>query len=148
MLIGIALVATFLLSLVFQLSVTSEIAARMVSNVVYIIMAILLGFATIIALSRGIPEGMAGVAIAAALLPPAVVTGIALIIEPSGAFSAFVLTLQNVVGLIAGAIGAVVILDIRPREASDQHRAHQILSRIGTLLIVVLLVLVALTLLV
>lgn len=148
MLVGIALVATFLLSLVFQLSVTDEIAARMVSNVVYIVMALLLGFATIVALSRGIPEGMAGVAIAAALLPPAVVTGIALVIEPSGAFNALILTLQNVVGLIAGAIAAVIVLDIRPRDASDQDRAHRILSRIGTLLIVVVLVLVALTLLV
>jgi uncharacterized hydrophobic protein (TIGR00341 family) len=148
MLIGIALVATFLLSLVFQLSVTDEIAARMVSSVVYIVMAILLGFATIVALSRGIPEGMAGVAIAAALLPPAVVTGIAMVIEPSGAFSALILTLQNVVGLIAGAVGAVIVLDIRPREASDQDRAHRILSQIGTLLILIMLVLIALTLLV
>ena len=98
-------------------------------NAVFILMAVLLGFATMIALSKGIPEGIAGVAIAAALLPPAVVTGISAVLFPEGALKAFVLTLQNVVGLIAGSIIGVMFLHIGPRDLFAQVQSRQVITR-------------------
>ncbi|MDI6719050.1 MAG: TIGR00341 family protein [Methanomicrobiales archaeon] len=145
MLIGVAVLVTFSFSLVFPLPLTPEIAARMDANVIYIVMAILLGFATIVALSRGIPEGIAGVAIAAALLPPAVVTGIALVIYPSGALKAFILTLQNVVGLVAGSILAVTTLEIGPRDLFQRFRARKALTRIVLILAVFIILLTGLS---
>ncbi|PKG31316.1 TIGR00341 family protein, partial [Methanoregula sp.] len=116
LLIAIAALVTLPLSYLIDLEMTPEIASRMDANSVYIVMAVLLGLATIIALARGIPEGIAGVAIAAALLPPAVVTGIALVWHPAGFLDALTLTLQNVGGLVAGSLIGVVFLKLGPRD--------------------------------
>jgi uncharacterized hydrophobic protein (TIGR00341 family) len=103
-----AFLASFLLSFGMTLPLTPEILSRTIASPVYIIMAILLGFAVMIALSTGIPEGVAGVAVAAALLPPAVVVGICLAVYPEGAGGAMILTLENVAGLMTGSIiGAI-----------------------------------------
>jgi len=101
-------------------------------------MAVLLGFATMIALSKGIPEGIAGVAIAAALLPPAVVTGITLALYPEGAVKAFILTLQNVVGLIAGSIIGVMFLHIGPRDLFSQVQSRQVIIRVAWFLAILI----------
>jgi uncharacterized hydrophobic protein (TIGR00341 family) len=130
MLVSIAAVATFALSFVTDLALTSEILSRTDPNAVFILMAVLLGFATMIALSKGIPEGIAGVAIAAALLPPAVVTGISLVLFPSGSVKAMVLTLQNVVGLIAGSIIGVTFLHIGPRDLFAKIQSRQVITRV------------------
>lgn len=130
MLVGIAALATFILSLVIPLPVTPEILARQDPNAVFILMALLLGFATMTALSEGIPEGIAGVAIAAALLPPAVVTGISLVISPAGAAKAAMLTLQNIVGLIAGTVTGAVFLNIGPRDFFAQGLSRKFISQI------------------
>ncbi|KUG19496.1 hypothetical protein ASZ90_010784 [hydrocarbon metagenome] len=146
LLIGVSMLITFLLSLVIALPLTSEIAMRMDASAVYILMAALLGFASIIALYRGIPESIAGVAIAAALLPPAVVTGIAVVLFPGGAFKAFMLTCQNVVGLITGSVIAAVMLQIYPRDGFDQLRARQFITRIAWILAFLIFLLVILSL--
>ena len=130
MLVGIAALATFALSLVTPLPITPEILARQDPNAVFILMALLLGFATMTALSEGIPEGIAGVAIAAALLPPAIVTGISLVLSPAGAAKAAVLTLQNIVGLIAGSIAGAVFLHIGPRDILAQGFSQQLIYQI------------------
>lgn len=148
LLIGIGFVVTFVLSLVMVLPVTTEITARMTANSIYLVMAGLLGLATIIALSKGIPEGVAGVAIAAALLPPAVVTGIAAVISPTGFIKAFVLTLQNVVGLITGSLIGVVLMRIGPRDLYMQWQATNRLEKIALLLGVVIVLLVAISFLI
>jgi len=129
MLVGIGAIASFALSFVIDLTLTPEILSRTDPNAVFILMAVLLGFATMIALSKGIPEGIAGVAIAAALLPPAVVTGISVALFPEGALKAFVLTLQNVVGLIAGSIIGVMFLHIGPRDLFAQVQSRQVITR-------------------
>lgn len=143
MVIAISFAATVLLSFAIPLTITSEISSRLDANPVYILMAFLLGFATIFALSEKIPEGVAGVAVAAALLPPAVVFGISLYLVPASAVAALTLTLQNVVGLLAGSIGAVLILRIRPRGFFAQLTAQRVVRRVlWVLLILVLLILV------
>lgn len=134
MLVIIAAIASFALSFVIDLTLTTEILSRQDPNAVYILMALLLGFATMIALEKGIPEGIAGVAIAAALLPPAVVTGISIVLFPEGAAKAAILTLQNIVGLITGSIIGVLFLHIGPRDLLSQGMSRQMITRIAWIL--------------
>jgi len=148
MLVGIAALATFVLSLVVPLALTPEIAARQDPNAVFILMALLLGFATMTALSEGIPEGIAGVAIAAALLPPAVVTGLSLVLFPEGALRAAVLTLQNIVGLIAGSIIGTMFFHIGPRDIFSQGLSRQFITRILWFLAILIVFLVIVSFLV
>jgi uncharacterized membrane protein len=108
-------------------------------------MAILLGVATMIALSKGIPEGIAGVGIAAALLPPAVVSGIAVVLYPQGAIKALVLTLQNVVGLIAGSIIGVMFLHIGPRDLFTRIQSRQVIIRVAWFLVILIIFLVVIS---
>jgi uncharacterized hydrophobic protein (TIGR00341 family) len=147
MLVGIAALATFALSFVIPLSLTPEIVARQDPNAVYVLMALLLGFATMTALSEGIPEGIAGVAIAAALLPPAVVTGLSLVLFPEGAVRAAVLTLQNIVGLIAGSIIGAMFFHIGPRDVLAQGISRQFIIRILWFLAVLIVFLVIVSIL-
>jgi len=139
MLVSIAALATYALSFVIPLTLTPEILSRQDPNAIYILMAVLLGFATMIALSKGIPEGIAGVAIAAALLPPAVVTGLSIALFPAGAAKAAILTLQNIVGLIAGSIIGVLFLHIGPRDFFAQGLSRQLIIR-GLWLLAILIV--------
>jgi uncharacterized hydrophobic protein (TIGR00341 family) len=148
MLVGIAALATFALSFVIPLALTSEILARQDPNAIYVLMALLLGFATMTALSKGIPEGIAGVAIAAALLPPAIVTGLSLVLFPAGAVKAAVLTLQNIVGLIAGSIIGALFLNIGPRDLFAQGMSRQFIIRILWFLAVLIAFLVIVSFLV
>jgi uncharacterized hydrophobic protein (TIGR00341 family) len=148
MLVGIAALATFTLSFITPLTLTSEILARQDPNAVYVLMAVLLGFATMIALSKGIPEGIAGVAIAAALLPPAVVTGLSLALFPAGAAKAAILTLQNIVGLIAGSIIGALFLHIGPRDFLAQGLSRRFITRILWFLAVLIVFLVIVSFLV
>jgi uncharacterized hydrophobic protein (TIGR00341 family) len=141
-----SLATTWVLSLFITLPLTPEILSRMVSNPIYIVMAIILGFATIVALSQGISEGIAGVAVAAALLPPAVVTGIAPVIYIQGTLSALVLTLQNVFGLMAGSVVGVIALQIGPRSYGEKRTARSIIIRIAGLLALMVLLLFFLSL--
>jgi uncharacterized hydrophobic protein (TIGR00341 family) len=148
MLVGIAAIATFALSFVITLTITPEILARQDPNDIYILMALLLGFATMTALSKGIPEGIAGVAIAAALLPPAVVTGLSVVLFPAGAAKAAVLTLQNITGLIAGSVLGAVFLQIGPRDLLSHGFSRQLITRILWFLAVLIVFLVIVSFLV
>jgi uncharacterized hydrophobic protein (TIGR00341 family) len=145
MLVGIAAIVTLPLSHVIDLPLTTEISSRMDSNSVYIVMAVLLGLATIIALAKGIPEGIAGVAIAAALLPPAVVTGIALVLFPAGFLDALTLTLQNVVGLVTGSLIGVIFLEIGPRDLYKHYQAKQTIARVAWFLAAMIALLVVIS---
>ena len=145
MVIAISFVTTFLLSLIIPLPVTSEISSRLNANPIFILMAVLLGFATIFALSERIPEGVAGVAVAAALLPPAAVFGISLSLLPDRAAAALTLTLQNVIGLIIGSVGAVILLRIRPRGFFEQWRAQQFIRRVLWILALLILFILVLS---
>jgi uncharacterized hydrophobic protein (TIGR00341 family) len=138
-------VTTVIISRIVPLSLTPEILARMDSSVIYILMAVLLGFASIFALSRDISESIAGVAIAAALLPPAVVVGISLVLYPSRAVDSLVLTLENVLGLMAGGLCAVLFLDIEPRRYHQRVLAKRFIARVSLVLAVLLGLLLVLT---
>ncbi|OPX71734.1 MAG: hypothetical protein A4E39_01903 [Methanoregulaceae archaeon PtaB.Bin152] len=136
-----SLVVTWVLGFFIPLEVTGEILTRTHSSPVYAVMAIFLGFATIVALAKGIPDSIAGVAVAAALLPPALVSGISLALYPEGTLSALVLTLQNAVGLMAGSIVATIVLHIQPRSDREKAAAKTILRRTVILLVILVLLL-------
>ncbi|MCU0631424.1 MAG: TIGR00341 family protein [Methanolinea sp.] len=135
-----SLLVSWILNFFIPLQITGEILSRTHSSPIYAIMAIFLGFATIVALSKGIPDSIAGVAVAAALLPPALVSGLSIVLYPEGTLNALILTLQNAIGLMAGGIVATIALQIKPRSYREEMAAKTILMRvIITLVILVLL---------
>ncbi len=115
MVIMFSFLSTVAISSFIDLSLTPEIQSRMDANPIYMIMAILLGFASVFAISRNIPESIAGIAIAAALLPPAVVTGISFALYLSQATQPLLLTFENILGLMAGSLFATLLLGVEPR---------------------------------
>jgi uncharacterized membrane protein len=141
MVIFFSFIVALILSQVTELRPTGKILSRMSSNPIYILMALLLGFASIIALSRNIPEGIAGVAVAAALLPPAVVTGISSVLYPSRMLAPCVLMLQNVLGLMAGSLIATLLLNIGPRAYYREILAKRLILRTIIVLNLLLLLL-------
>ena len=146
MVIIFSCIATVLISQVTDLSLTPEIRARMDSNFIYMVMAILLGFAALVALTKEIPESIAGVAIAAALLPPAVVTGISLVLYRGEVGAPLVLTLENVLGLMAGGLAATLVLNIGPRRYYRRRAAKRLIVRTSVVLIGLLFLLFLLSL--
>jgi len=134
-------VASFLINLVIPLTMTQEIATRLVLNPIYSLMAVFLGFAAALAFSRGTTEVIAGVAIAAAIIPPTVVAGLVLVLQPMGLITSTVLVAGQIVGLIAGALVAVVLMRIEPRAPQDRAaaRRYRAWSIITTTILFVLL---------
>jgi len=147
MVIVLSYLTTLSISPFIELSLTQEILVRMSSSFIYILMALLLGFASILALSKGISESIAGVAIAAALLPPAVVTGISFFLYPLSAINPLTLTLENVLGLMAGSLSATLLLDIGPRKYYERVVAKKFIARTFLVLIILLALLFVFSLL-
>lgn len=129
-----------------HLSITNEIASRIDTNFIYIIMATLLGFASILAFSKGISESIAGVAIAAAILPPAVVIGISLaMFPPAEVMKPFILTIDNLLGLMAGSLLATLLLNIGPRKYYEKTVAKKFIKRTTLVITLLLTILFLLT---
>ena len=141
MVIIFSYLTTLFISIFVELSLTEEILARMDSSFIYILMAVLLGFASILALSKEISESIAGVAIAAALLPPAVVTGISFALYLPNTINPLILTLENVLGLMAGSLSAVLLLDIGPRKYYERAAARKFIARTSLVLVILLVLL-------
>ncbi len=137
-------ILTLTLSKFLPLSLTPEILLRLTNSPVYLLIAILLGFAAVLALSKGVPESIGGIAIAAALLPPAVVAGIMLNLNPSNFFAPFLLTIENVLGLMTGALMAFPLLKIGPRRYYEKEMARKFMLRVALVLATLLLVTVLL----
>ncbi len=141
-------VATLLISLMLPLSLTSEILLRFDTNPIYILMAVLLGFAAVFAYAKGLSESIAGIAIAAALLPPLVVSGIAMAMYTAHLFKPLILSFENIFGLMAGALVAILALRIEPRRYYEKAKAKRMLRRMYVTLGILLAVLVLISLLV
>lgn len=137
----ISMLSTLVLETRFDLSLTHEIMLRLDTNPVYIVMAVMLGLAAVISFSKSISEGLAGVAIAAAILPPAVTAGIMVAIVPHEAINAIILTFQNVIGLMAGGLIATMVLDIVPRRDRERTFARKMLARMLIALVIMIVVL-------
>ncbi|MDK2990480.1 MAG: hypothetical protein PWR16_2009 [Methanoculleus sp.] len=137
--------ATFLINIVMPLALTDEIAIRLVVNPIYTLMAVLLGFAAVVAFNRGTSEVIAGVAIAAAIIPPTVVTGLVLVLQPMSLFSSALLVAGQIVGLIAGALVAVTLLKIEPRDTRGQTIAKRYMRWSVALIVLLIALLLWLT---
>jgi uncharacterized hydrophobic protein (TIGR00341 family) len=109
-----------------DLPLTSEILSRTEISPVYLAVAIGLGFAGGIAMTTDIPGILVGVAIAAALVPPATVAGIGIAMFDFEIFSsALTLTAANVIGLILGTIAVFFIKGITPRRFYEKEKAQR-----------------------
>ena len=130
-----------ILSRFISLPETPEIVSRMIVDPIYVVIAVLLGFASILALSKGVSESIAGVAVAAAILPPAVVSGIALVGYTDRFVGPLVITLDNLAGLMAGSLLATLILNIGPRKYYEKTVAKRFIKRTSILIVILLLIL-------
>jgi uncharacterized hydrophobic protein (TIGR00341 family) len=139
-------ITTFVIGSFIDLPLTDEILSRTVVNPIYILMAILLGFASILAFVRGMSDIIAGVAIAAALLPPTVVAGIAVVMYQVSTLYALVLVFENVIGLMAGALIATLVLDIAPRKNQEQIAAKKYVLQTAAVIALLLGLLLAILL--
>jgi uncharacterized hydrophobic protein (TIGR00341 family) len=131
-----------------EITLTPEILNRTEVSPIYIGMAISLGAATIVAISRNISEIIAGVAVAAALIPPTVVVGILLILDPEKMPASLVLVLENVVGLLAGALVTTLVLRIAPRTRGERTTARRIAMRTALVFALLIIILFILSLLI
>lgn len=138
--------ATFLIAPFGIITLTPEILTRTEGGAIYIIMTLLLGFASIVAITREISEAIAGIAIAAALIPPAAVAGIVVVLAPSLLTETLLLVLDNVIGLLAGALAATTALQISPRKESERSVARRSRIRASIIMAVLIGLLVGLSL--
>lgn len=109
-----------------DLPLTSEILSRTEISPVFLAVAIALGLAGGIAMSTNIPGILVGVAIAAALVPPAVVAGIGIALWDFDIFSsALTLTAANIIGLVLGMMVIFFIGGVTPRKFYEKEKAQQ-----------------------
>jgi uncharacterized hydrophobic protein (TIGR00341 family) len=112
--IVMAFSVTYVASGIWGLQVTPEILTRTVGADVYTLLAVILGIVAVLSHARGFLASMIGVGIAVALVPPAVVVGICLVIYPQGILESARLTFNNVFGLLAGMLLGVLMLGRNP----------------------------------
>lgn len=111
-----------------DLPLTEEILLRTEISPIYLAVAIALGFAGGIAMTTDIPGILVGVAIAAALVPPAVVSGIGIALWDFDIFSnALTLTAANIIGLILGTMSVFFMEGISPRKFYEKEKAQKYL---------------------
>jgi uncharacterized hydrophobic protein (TIGR00341 family) len=119
---------TGILTHVSNLSVTHEIIVRTMASPTDVVIAILLGIAGGIAMVSSIPGILVGVAIAAALVPPATVTGIGIALLDWNIFSgSLLLTASNIIGLILGSIIVFLLRGVTPRKYYEKNKAKKYL---------------------
>lgn len=124
-------------------TVTSEILARGHPNLADIVLAIASGFAAAVAFSGGLESTLVGVAVAAALLPPAANIGIAIALSQYGiAWGSAELLLINILSINIACTSLFWLQGIRP---SVSARKERIAARIlRTRLVAVLIALLVL----
>lgn len=109
-----------------DLPLTDEILSRTIVSPVFLAVAIALGLAGGIAMSTNIPGILVGVAIAAALVPPAAVAGIGVALWDFEVFSnALTLTAANIIGLVLGMMIVFFIGGVTPRKFFEKEKAQQ-----------------------
>lgn len=119
---------TSIVSHVTTLPITHEIMSRTMAAPTDVLIAILLGIAGGVAMVSSIPGILVGVAIAAALVPPATVTGIGIALWNWDIFSgSLLLTASNIIGLILGAIVIFFLRGITPRKYYEKNKAKKYL---------------------
>ncbi len=91
---------------------------------IYAVLSVLLGYSALLATRKDVAEAIAGVAVAAALLPPLAVSALLLPVDAGLSLLSLDIALQNILGIIAGIILAVITLGIRPRRSQGLNKLY------------------------
>lgn len=128
--IGAALVFAFLMGSLFRIdSSVAEIASRSVIDQTDIVVALAAGAAGALALSTGAPATLIGVMVAAALMPPLVVTGMLTALgEYSCALGALQLLGVNLISINLAGILIFLAMGVRPGSEDDVTRARVLVT--------------------
>lgn len=143
MVLAVCAAITWGLSQFQELFITPEILLRTDTSFSYLLIAFLLGFAAILASIKGIPESIAGVAIAAALLPPTAAAGILAVLSSHLVGEALYLVSYNVLGLMSGGLLAILLFRVVPRRDRERAAAKRVTARMLAALAVLLCLLLA-----
>ena len=128
--IVLSAIITAIASQIVHLQTTPEIQSRGDIHAVDVVISILLGVAGGIAMTSNIPGSLVGVAIAASLVPPAVVTGIGLSFLSAKLFTgSLLLVISNVVGLLLGSMIVFIVRGAIPRKYQDKEKARKYMKR-------------------
>lgn len=134
----ISAAGTYLASAFTPLQLTPEIQLRTTVSFVDVGVAILLGVAGSLAMVSDLAEALVGVAVAVALVPPAVVVGIGISLYSYPTFAgAFLLTMSNILGLELGGTATFAAVQVLPRRRYEKKLAR----RYSIITLVVLVVL-------
>ncbi len=141
----VTVIVTACLNVITILPITTEILSRLEYQEISAILAILLGMIAIVARKRGFVTAIIGVGISVALIPPVVVTGITIVLLPERIFDALSLTLNNIFGLLAGMLIAILCLGVGPRDKAklelSRKNVYLIIFCIAGLLLIVFFIL-------
>ena len=139
--IGTAFAFAFGVGIFFQInSNVPEILSRTFINSTDIVIALAAGAAGALALSTGAPATLIGVMVAAALMPPLVVTGMLTALgNYSGALGALQLLAVNLISINLAGVLTFLAMGIRPGSRCDVNRARAL----TTMAVIVWLILLA-----
>lgn len=143
--VGIAFGMATLLGLVMDVDPSvPEIASRTRVEIADLVLALAAGAAGTLAYTRGVSTNLVGVMVAVALLPPTVVSGMLLgrgDLPSAGA--ALVLTIANVLAVVAASMTTFLAAGLRPRLWWNEERA-KLSARRGLAVLFALLLALAL----
>ncbi|HOT93728.1 MAG TPA: TIGR00341 family protein [Methanoregulaceae archaeon] len=139
--VALSAMITAILYTMGPISMTPQILDRFERRESYLLMAVLLGFAAIIAQVRGFHESLVGIGISLSLLPPAVVAGIAFALFRTNAVSALALSFDNIIGVMIGGFLGIFFFKIGPAGWERKKKARAILLRAFVVLVALLLLL-------
>lgn len=142
--VGVSAVATYVASTLTPLPLTHEIQLRTSISDVDVGIALLLGVAGSLAIVGDLAEVLVGVAVAVALVPPAVVVGIGIALFSFPTFvGAFLLTVSNILGLELGGTATFAAMEILPRRRYEKRLARKYsIYTLGVLLVLAVLLVV------
>ena len=128
--IALSAIVTTITSQIMHLQTTPEIQSRADIHSTDVVISILLGVAGGIAMTSNIPGSLVGVAIAASLVPPAVVTGIGLsFLSPKLFTGSLLLVISNVVGLLLGSMIVFIVRGVTPRKYYEKEKARKYMKK-------------------
>lgn len=140
--VGTAAFFTEILKFFVPLPLTQAILIRTSVRPFDLIVAIALGVASALGLQTKLPEALVGVAVAAALVPPLAVAGLALAIGYlSYGAQAFLLAMTYLFGLEVGGILTLNLNGFTPRKYWEASKARKYRIRALILLTIILLIL-------
>jgi len=144
----VAAITTFIARQFIDLSLTEQIFSRSYVTAFDVVVALVLGLAAGMVFRIALTENVFGVAISAALLPPAAVAGIELAFSSfSGFFGATVLVLVNLFSLEFGCTLMFRLLGVSPRNyykkgEGKKNSAYSILFLAVLLIILTIIILI------